>query len=83
MKCIKFYPACDGLPSLWKERRTCCWGFIERKMFWRKECFLEQPSVYTFVAYDRVLLLRVVRDSLEEFIKNNPKNVIDIIKNLA
>lgn len=45
--------------------------------------FLEQPSVYTFVAYDRVLLMRVVRDSLEEFIKSNPKNVVDIIKKLA
>lgn len=53
------------------------------RCFGEMNAFLEQPSVYTFVAYDRVLLLRVVRDSLEEFVKNNPKNVIDIIKNLS
>lgn len=43
----------------------------------------EQPSVYTVVAYDDVLLVRITKDFLEEFIKNNPRNIIDIMRNMG
>ena len=42
-----------------------------------------QPSIYTVVAYDDVLLMRITKDSLEEFIRNNPKNAIDIMQNMV
>ena len=31
----------------------------------------------------RVLLMRITRDSLEEFIRNNPRNAIDIMQNMV
>ena len=43
----------------------------------------EQPASYTVVAYDEVLLVRITRDFLEEFIRNNPRNAIDIMKNMG
>ena len=43
----------------------------------------DQPGIYTVVAYDDVLLMRISRDSLEEFIRNNPKNAIDIMQNMV
>lgn len=58
-------------------------------VFSKGRCFAEwnvlsdQASVYTYVAYGKVLLLRITKDSLEEFIKNNPKNAVDIMKNMV
>lgn len=55
----------------------------------RSKCFGEthvlsgQPSMYTVVAYDDVLLMRITKDSLEEFIRNNPRNAIDIMQNMV
>lgn len=43
----------------------------------------EQPSIYTVVAYNEVLLMRITRDSLEEFIRNYPGNAIDIMRNMV
>ncbi len=54
----------------------------------KSKCFGEihvlsgQPSLHTVVAYDDVLLMRITRDSLEEFIRNNPRNAIDIMQNI-
>lgn len=55
----------------------------------KPKCFGEtgvlsgQPAIYTVVAYDDVLLMRITRDSLEEFIRNNPRNAIDIMQNMV
>ena len=55
----------------------------------KSKCFGElgilsgQPSIYTAVAYDEVLAMRITRDSLEEFVRNNPKNAIDIMQNMT
>lgn len=43
----------------------------------------EQPSIYTVVAYNEVLLMRITRDSLEEFIRSYPGNAIDIMRNMV
>ncbi|HBI61060.1 MAG TPA: hypothetical protein DDY31_07590, partial [Lachnospiraceae bacterium] len=45
--------------------------------------FSGQPCIYTVVAYNEVLLMRITRDSLEEFIKRYPKNAIDIMHNMV
>ena len=42
-----------------------------------------QPSVYTVVAYNEVLLMRIEKDFLEEFIRNHPRNAIDIMENMV
>ena len=55
----------------------------------KPKCFGEvhvlsgQPSIYTVVAYDDVLLMRITKDSLEDFIRNNPRNAIDIMQNMV
>lgn len=41
------------------------------------------PSSYTVVAYDDVVLMRVAKESLEDFVRNNPRNAIDIMQNMA
>lgn len=43
----------------------------------------EQPCIYTVVAYNEVLLMRITRDSLEEFIRSYPGNAIDIMRNMV
>lgn len=56
----------------------------------RHRCFGEmnvlsddQASIYTAVAFDEVLLMRITKEYLEEFIRNNPKNAIAIMKNMV
>jgi len=55
----------------------------------KSRCFGEwnmltgQPSAYTFVAYDQVLLMRISRGALEEFIRSYPQNAVDIMQNMA
>ena len=43
----------------------------------------DQPSIYTVVAFDDVLLMRITKDTLEDFIRNNPRNAIDIMQNMV
>ncbi len=55
----------------------------------KSKCFGEihvlsfQPSIYTVVAYDEVLVMRITKDTLEEFFRNNPRNAIDIMQNMV
>lgn len=59
-------------------------GIISRsKCFGEINVLSNQPSIYTVIAYDEVLLMRITKDSLEEFIANNPKNAIDIMQNMV
>lgn len=57
--------------------------FSKGRCFGEWNVLSDQASVYTYVAYGKVLLLRITKDSLEEFIINNPKNAIDIMKNMV
>lgn len=57
--------------------------YSKPKCFGELHVLSELPSIYTVVAYDEVLLMRITKDSLEEFIRNNPKNAIDIMQNMA
>ena len=43
----------------------------------------DQPSIYTVVAFDDVLLMCITKDTLEDFIRNNPRNAIDIMQNMV
>ena len=56
--------------------------YSKPKCFGEPNVLSSQPSIYTAVAYDDVLLMRITKDSLEEFIRNNPRNAIDIMENM-
>ena len=43
----------------------------------------EEPCTYTVIAYDEVLLMRITKEYLEEFIQMNPKNVLDIMRSMG
>ena len=57
--------------------------YSKPKCFGEPNVLSSQPSIYTAVAYDDVLLMRITKDSLEEFIRNNPRNAIDIMENMV
>lgn len=53
------------------------------------ECFgeygllLQKPAIYTVVAYSEATLFRIVEGELGDFVQQNHKNIIDIMKNMA
>ena len=57
--------------------------YSKPKCFGEPNVLSSQPSIYTVVAYDEVLLMRITKDSLEEFVRNNPRNAIDIMRNMV
>lgn len=57
--------------------------YSKSKCFGEVHVFSDQPSIYTVVAFDEVLVMRISRDSLEEFVRNNPRNAIDIMQNMV
>lgn len=57
--------------------------YSKPKCFGEINVLSDQPGIYTVVAYGEVLLMRITKDSLEEFIRNNPRNAIDIMQNMA
>ncbi len=44
---------------------------------------LKQPSIYTVVAYSDILALRITENDLNDFITENHKNILDIMRNMA
>ena len=57
--------------------------YSKGRCFGELNVFSNLPCIYTVVAYNDVLVMRVTTDSLEEFIVTNPRNVIDIMHNMA
>ncbi len=57
--------------------------YSKGRCFGELNVFSDLPCIYTVVAYNDVLVMRVTTDSLEEFIATNPRNVIDIMHNMA
>ena len=57
--------------------------YSKGRCFGELNVFSDLPCIYTVVAYNEVLVMRVTNDSLEEFIAANPRNVIDIMGNMA
>ncbi len=55
----------------------------------RGSCFgefgllLQRPALYTAIAYDEVTLLKITEEDLGDFIRDNHKNIIDIMRNMA
>ena len=44
---------------------------------------LEKPAIYTVVAYSDVLLMRITRNEMGDFVQQNHKNIIEIMQNMA
>lgn len=57
--------------------------YSKSKCFGELNVLSDQAAIYTVIAYDEVLLLRITKEYLEEFIRNNPRNAIDIMKNMV
>lgn len=57
--------------------------YSEAKCFGEWNVLSDLPNRYTVVAYDDVLVMRITGELLEGFIKNNPKNAIDIMKDMS
>ncbi len=57
--------------------------YSKSKCFGEVHVLSDQPSIYTVVAFDEVLLMRITKESLEDFIRNNPRNAIDIMQNMV
>lgn len=53
----------------------CCFGELGM--------LLDKPSIYTVRAYSDLLALRIKREDMFDFVKENQKNVIDIMHNMA
>ncbi len=57
--------------------------YSKSKCFGEVNVLSDQPSIYTVVAFDDVLLMCITKDTLEDFIRNNPRNAIDIMQNMV
>lgn len=57
--------------------------YSKSRCFGEMSVLSEQPSAYTVVAYDDVLLVRITKDFLEDFIRNNPRNAVEIMRNMG
>lgn len=44
---------------------------------------LERPAIYTVIAYSDLLLLRITQGELGDFVEQNHKNIIEIMRNMA
>lgn len=57
--------------------------YSKSRCFGEMNIFSDQPCVYTAVAYDEAVLMKITRNSLEKFVMSYPKNAIDIMSSMA
>ena len=57
--------------------------YSKSRCFGELNVFSEQPCIYTAVAYDDVLLMKITRDSVERFVVNYPRNAVDMMQSMA
>lgn len=57
--------------------------YSKSRCFGEMNVLSEQPGAYTVIAYDDVLLVRITKDFLEDFIRSNPRNAVDIMRNMG
>lgn len=44
---------------------------------------LKKPAIYTVVAYDDILARRIIEGEIGDFVRENHKNILDIMRNMA
>ncbi len=55
----------------------------EQAIFGEFGLLLKKPSIYTVVAFSDILALRVTEEDFGDFVLENCKNAIDIMRNMA
>ena len=55
----------------------------EQSCFGEFGLLLKKPAIYTVVAYSDVLALKITENDLGDFVRENHKNIIDIMRNMA
>lgn len=55
----------------------------EQQCFGELGLLCKEPSIYTVVAVDDVLVMCIQRNNFDEFIEKNPNNAVNIIKGMA
>lgn len=55
----------------------------EQSCFGEYGLLIEKPSIYTVVAYTDVYVMRVAEGDMGEFVMENHRNIIDIMRNMA
>ena len=55
----------------------------EGKCFGEVSLLAGKPSPYTVVAVDEVMVMRIKAEQFESFVRDNARNAVDIMKNMA
>ncbi len=55
----------------------------EQSCFGEFGLLLKKPSIYTVIAYSDILALRITEGEMGDFVRENHKNIIDIMRNMA
>ena len=55
----------------------------EQQCFGETAILCKKPGMYTVVAFCDMLLMRITEDEFEDFIENNSKNAMNMIRSLA
>lgn len=66
-----------------EENETLLGIFDEQRTFGESGMLCERPCMYTVVALEETLVMRVTLDEFDKFINNNIQNTRNVIKNLA
>ena len=55
----------------------------EQACFGEFGLLLKKPAIYTVIAFDEIIAFRISEKDMDDFILENRKNVLDIMKNMA
>ena len=66
-----------------KEDEYLLGALSEQQCFGETTILCKKPSSYTVVAFSDMLLMRITEDEFADFIMNNSRNALELIRNLA
>ena len=66
-----------------KENESLLCIFDEQRTFGESGMLCERPCMYTIIALEETLIMRVTMDEFDTFINNNAQNARNVIRNLA
>ncbi|MGN0612351.1 MAG: Crp/Fnr family transcriptional regulator [Porcipelethomonas sp.] len=85
--CSEMFKVVSGKAALYtnynKENEYLIGIISENSCFGEISMFTQTPNSYTVVAVSDILVLRIGFDTFEDFIKNNTKNALQIMTNMA
>ncbi len=55
----------------------------EQACFGEFGLLMQSPGIYTVVAYSEVYAIRVTPENMDDFVRENPKSVVNIMKNMS